>query len=105
MPANDNFTQSYGNPSAKCSIQISSGTTFSKQEIVYSNTMAIYRAVLANNPGKFTTRMLTMLLNCTIMIKKNFIKLTAMLCLLIASTAINANTGLFFNVSLHELPT
>jgi hypothetical protein len=51
LPANDNFTQSYGNPSAECSIQISSGTTFSKQEIIYSNTMAIYRAVLANNPS------------------------------------------------------
>jgi photosystem II stability/assembly factor-like uncharacterized protein len=36
------------------------------------------------------------------MIKKNFIKLTAMLCVLIASTAIHANTGLFFNVSTHD---
>lgn len=33
---------------------------------------------------------------------KNFIKLTATLCLLITSTAVNANADLFFNVSLQE---
>lgn len=51
LPANDDFTKSHGNPVAKCSIEISSGTTFSKQETIYSNTMAIYRAVLAHNQG------------------------------------------------------
>ncbi len=51
LPINDDFSNSYGNPTSQCKIWITSGNTFTKSVQIYSNTMAIYRAVTTKSFG------------------------------------------------------
>jgi len=47
LPADDDFSKSYGNPAQKCHIWLPAGDDFIMQEQVLSDSMAIYRVIVA----------------------------------------------------------